>query len=116
MMDPRFLTEISKQWTKTCTIQRVTTTQTESGEEIPTWTNLTGHIGIACAIGPAGGREDRTAQLTTGVQMWQVLLAGYYPGILQKDRALISSVAYDIILSETGPEDGITRLTIRRVV
>ncbi len=115
MTHPRFTDEIEKRCSDTVTIQVVTETQGESGEPVETWANLAGHICLPCMVGPAGGGEARTMALTLGTEIKQILIVDYYPAIIQKHRAVVNGVSYDILLAETDQGEGFTRLTVKRV-
>ena len=82
-----------------CTIQAASEAADSYGELVETWANLAGHVDLPCRIGPSTiGRsnEVRGQSQLYQVQSFTVALAGYYPAIIEKMRAVVGGQAYDI--------------------
>lgn len=82
-----------------CTIQQASETPDSYGELVETWANLAGHVDLPCRIAPATmGRsnEVRSQAQLYQVQSFTIALAGYYPAIIEKMRAVVAGQAYDI--------------------
>lgn len=107
-----FVTAVAHMFDKTATIQTYTEAQSESGEVTRTWSSL--HTLVPCIVGPAGGSEYRSAQLTLGITYHQILLGGYYSTITPLMRAVVSGVTYEISVVEHDAEAALTRLTCKR--
>jgi hypothetical protein len=98
------------------TIQQATSTISDYGDDVLTWANLAGHVGLDCAIAPAPGPgEVKAADGTYVVASHLINLAGYYPLITEKMRALIGASYYDILLAESDSQSHTTRLAAQIV-
>lgn len=100
-----------------CTIQTRTDTADSYGQLIPSWGNLADHVSLRCRIAPYQqfSREQRTQAQLYAVHVWEVNIAGYYPSITEKMRAVIDGVAYDIEIVQPDGNDKTTHLQVRRV-
>ncbi len=109
MMAPTF-------YVSTCTIQQATETPDPLGQPIPAWANVPGLVNLPCAIAPFGGsteasqrnRSDSIIDAATHA----IAIAGYYPTIVNKQRAVVAGVAYDIVGAETDSHSAMTRLRV----
>ena len=82
----------------TCTIQEAPGVQDAAGEEILTYVDKAGHIGLPCTLGPAGGKEIKAPNMTYVVASHTISLAGDYPLVKEKMQAVIGGVKFDILL------------------
>lgn len=100
-----------------CTIQKRTDTADSYGQPIPAWANLSGHVDLRCRIAPFQqfSREQRTQAQLYAVHVWEIAVAGYYPTITEKMRAVVDGVAYDIELVQPDGNDMTTHLQGRKV-
>jgi head-tail adaptor len=105
--------DLSDFFTSTCTIQEAAIAYDAAGGEQYTWNDKAGHIGLSCAIGPTGGKEIKRPDMTYVVATHRVLLAGYYPDIGEKMRAVVDGTALDILLVESDSQQKLTRLSCR---
>ena len=83
-----------------CTIQQSTETNT-LGEVSLAWANLAGHVNIPCQVGRAGGAETKRTNQTYDTATHTIGLAGHYPTITPKMRAVVSAVNYDVLAIRT---------------
>lgn len=102
---------------RTGTIQQANKSQSTTGQEKKTWSNVPGMINIPCRISPAGGGERR---FQTQVYMDAsdiVVLSGKYDGITEEMRFVDDKGnIYDITRKPEVDSEGITtRLTLRTV-
>ena len=112
LIHPGFTAALATMFDRTATIQSYTESQAESGMVTRAWSSL--YTLVPCMVGPAGGTEARTTQLTLGITYHQVLLGGYYPAITPSMRAVVSSTTYEITVVEHDTELSMTRLTCKR--
>ena len=94
----------------TCTIQEAPGVQDAAGEEILTYVNKAGHIGLPCTLGPAGGKEIKAPDMTYVVASHTISLAGNYPLIQEKMRAVIGSFTFDILAVSHDSQNDTTHL------
>jgi SPP1 family predicted phage head-tail adaptor len=81
-------------------LQRVTETQSESGEITETWTTL---ATVRAAVEPLEGREQYLAQAVHATATTRVRLR-YYAGLTAKDRVLFGTRPLNI-LGITDPDE-----------
>ncbi|MFA4972447.1 MAG: hypothetical protein WC683_07520 [bacterium] len=84
----------------TCTIQTATLAEDDHGQSIPVWSDLAGHIGIACSVAPSGGRKVQTGKETYVVSSHRISLAGRYLTITAAMQAVVDGITYEILLPE----------------
>lgn len=109
MMAPTF-------YVSSCTIQQATETPDALGQPIATWANVAALTNLPCAVAPFGGsteasqrnRPDSTIDAATHA----IAIAGYYPAIASKMRAIVAGVAYDIVGAEIDSHAAMTRLRV----
>lgn len=101
----------------TCTIQQASEAADSYGELIPTWANLADHVDLPCRLAPQQqfSREQRTQAQLYAIHVWIITLAGYYPTITEKMRAVVNSVNYDIELVQFDGNQQTTHLQVRVV-
>jgi head-tail adaptor len=110
MISPRMFTALSAFYSSACTIQQVTETRDAAGQPVKTWANFASHVSLDCRLSPIGGSERKTNNQVYSVATHVIELAGNYPTITTKMRAVISAVNYDILLVEHDGEAASTRL------
>ena len=101
----------------TCTIQAQAEAVDSYGELIPSWVTLADHVDLPCRLAPQQqfSREQRTQAQLYAVHVWIITLAGYYPTITEKMRAVVNSVNYDIELVQFDGNQQTTHLQVRVV-
>lgn len=100
-----------------CAIQNATETAGSFGQLQLTWSDLAGHGAIPCRVAPevnARG-EVRDQTQTIAVHRWRIVLNAYYPSIIEKMRAVVNSVVYDIDRVEHDGNEKMTRMVCRIV-
>lgn len=104
-------------YVSTCTIQEATEVRDAYGEPIATWADVVGLINLPCAIAPPSPgspqaaevkRTDGTIEIITHV----IAIAGHYPAIINKMRAVVAGLNYDIIAAEIDSHATMTRLKV----
>lgn len=117
LVHPRLLSSLGQRfYPASCTIQQATEAQDAVGQPIATWATVAGLANLPCAVAPFGGsteasqrnRPDSTVDAATHA----ISVAGYYPAIINKMRAVVAGVAYDIVGVETDSHATMTRLRV----
>ena len=107
---PNRLAALRHAFPSTCAIQRATESRGATGEVILSWGDAPGMTAIPCRVAPTGGREVKRENQTYVVATHYILLRGYYGGISERDRAVVGSQVYNILLVEHDGEQSVTRL------
>lgn len=94
----------------TVTIQAVTEPQDSYGAAVPSWANRVGYVELECRLAPSGGTEVKLANQTYAVSTHIIAITGHYPGIDEKDRAIVGAETFDILLVESDGQSESTRL------
>lgn len=115
IISPRLFTSLSRFYPSVCDIQEVTETRDAVGQPRKTWGNLADHTGISCRVSPLGGGERRAPQQVYSVATHVINLAGCYPAITTKMRAVVAGQAYDILLAQSDGGGNATRLVCQVV-
>lgn len=115
IIHPRLFTgdfaDLSDFYAHTCTIQEAAVAYDIMGEEVFTWGNLAGHVGLSCTIAPAGGREVKAPDMTYVVASHTVSIAGHYPTIQEKMRAVVDgTTTLDILLVSWDSQEDTTHM------
>ena len=103
------------------TIALNTPTRTASGHSVPAWTAVAGLTNIPAAVSPfhfARAGEQRRSELTIIEGTHRIGLAGAYPSITAKHRAVITGQhagIYDVTRVQTDGQSGMTVLECRTV-
>ncbi len=100
LIHPDLLTSLHDFFPALCTIQQGMPSEDAAGEEQLAWADLAGHVNLRCHVAPAKGAEVRTPDMTYVVASHTIALAGNYPTIQEKMRALVGGKTYDILLVE----------------
>lgn len=102
-----------------CTIQRATESRDSFGQVLYAWSNLAGHVGLACSVALSRGErsdERETTEQTYSVERRRIALNGVYGSIVVKDRAVVGAVTYDIERVTTDSQGKTTYLDVQVVV
>lgn len=84
--------------------------QDAAGQPVASWSALIGHEAIACRVMPAGGNERRSTNQVIAQSSHVILLAGAYPTVTARMRAVVRATVYDILLADTDGNQAMTRL------
>ena len=115
IIHPGLLAALGDFYPSTCTIQESTESQNTAGEITLVWANFAGHVALACRIAPTRGREVKDVELTWTVGAYTIGLAGYYPTITPKMRAVVGGETYDILTVESDGQSEATWLGVQVV-
>lgn len=115
LVHPRLFQALAAFYPSLCTIQQATETRDAAGQPIPAWANLAGHVDIDCRLGPAGGGERKAVNQVYTIATHTIHLAGYYPSITTKMRAVVDGAAYDILLTASDGNEHHTKLVCQVV-
>jgi len=110
LIAPGMLARLGSFYPVTVTIQAVTEPQDSYGDPDPTYANKVGYIGLPCRLAPSGGQEVKRPDQTYVVGTHTIAIAGYYAGIDEKDRAVVGTETFDILLVESDGQSESTRL------
>lgn len=116
IIDERFMATMADYFPSLCTIQQDEGLTDAHGVVVENWQNLVDHVDIPCAHGPDKGTEVKQPDQTYVVSNYIISLRGYYPMITEKMRAVVSGVAYDILLAQSSSHGKTTRLLARKVI
>lgn len=97
------------------TIQGKSVVSDGYGEDIETWTDVSGWQEIKAAKAPLTASERQATKYTATDRVWHVLLAGPYPAITTSHRAVIGTDVFDIDAAETDQSGSVTRLRVRQI-
>ena len=96
--DPRLMSNLTRFFTDTVTIQRSTVTTDAEGGVTNTWANLASHVTLACSITARGQNERRTVAEVYAEAQTVIILASTTSSVLPRDRAVGSDgQKYDIL-------------------
>jgi len=115
IVSPRMLTRLHEFYPSTVTIQEATEPRDTYGGYSQVWANKVGYVDLDCRLSPAGGKEVKKPDQTYVVATHIISIAGYYPGIHEKDRAIIAAQPFDILLVENDGQGDTTRLLVEIV-
>lgn len=87
----------------------------EYGQPVEEWLPVSGLQAIAASRAPLSAQERQALNYTATDQAWTVLLAGAYPSITTRHRAVIDGDTFDIDAVETDQTGNLTRLRVRSV-
>ena len=114
LIHPSMLTRLRPHFfTDTGTVQETTESQNAIGGVTDSWSNLSGHVDIACSIAPLSAWERKDQEYSFSENISQVLLSGPYTGITTKHRFVANSINYDIISVEHDSHGTNTKLRVR---
>jgi len=97
---------------KTCTFKSETITQSDTGAEIPTWTNVTGLVSIPCMV----VSKAKTIQDLSGAPISQLItkikLNGFYSNVSEKHQITVGSNTYKITAIDNGSMELFTEIYV----
>jgi head-tail adaptor len=117
-VDGRMFDSLNRLFGLTCTIQASTESRDSSGQITDTWSNLAGHVNIPCVRGQAvirSAAEQRGPQAAVVSTRKVIALAGYYPSITTKHRAVVASTNWNILDVRHDPSSAYTQLDVEVV-
>lgn len=117
IIHPRLFDSLPYVYPSLCTIRKATEAADSYGQLQPTWSNFTGHIDLDCRVSPwRDGREVRQTEQTYVADRFVISLAGHYPTITEKMRALVdSATTYEVEIVQHDGNSKMTRLICRIV-
>lgn len=115
LIHPSMFARLHEFYPATVTIQEVTEGQDTTGAITEAWANKVGYVDLDCRLAPAGGKELKRPDETYVVATHVIAISDYYPGIDEKDRAIIGPQTFDILLVESDGQSESTRLQVRIV-
>jgi len=121
LVHPNMLRRLQRDFfPQTCCIQQASESLDEFGQALADddeskWTPVTGLEVIPCRVAPATGGRRRTPEMTVTNATHLIALAGHYPTITTKMRAVVDDQAYTILLPFHDAEGAMTRLTVQLV-
>lgn len=87
-----------------------------AGAPVTNWATLAGHANLPASLAPtSGAAERRLAQMTVTTETYTVALAGGFPAITERMRAVVDGTAYDILAVDIDSHGATTRLIVERV-
>lgn len=106
-----------------CTIQAPTNALDVAGQPnlASGFANVSGMVGIRCLAPPSSfsdmmhADEPKLPAQVSAVNRLHILLEGYYPAILERYRAVVDGVAYDILGVDSDSQGQMTRLEVQVV-
>lgn len=115
LIHPKLFDRLYSFYPSTVTIQEATEPQDTYGGYSQVWANKVGYVDLDCRLAPSGGQEVKRPDQTYVVSSHIIAIAGYYPGIDEKNRAIIGAQAFDILLVENDGQGDSTRLSVQIV-
>lgn len=115
IISPRLFSQLTAFYPETCTIQTAINSMDEANQPIQNWIDLAGHVAIPCAVSRPRGGERHTTHQIYSVATHTIALAGHYPAITEKMRAVVGGKVYDILLPENDGQETATELVCQVV-
>jgi hypothetical protein len=115
LIHPRIFERLYNFYPSEVTIQEATEPQDTYGAFSQIWANKVGYVDLDCRLAPSGGQEVKKPDQTYVVSTHTIAIAGYYPGIDEKNRAVIGANIFDILLVENDGQGDSTRLIVEIV-
>lgn len=116
LVHPRMMTMLMPLYPSVCTIQEAIEAQDAAGQPAPSWADMPGYVAISCRVGPVSGGERKSPREVYTVATHTVALAGYYPGITTKKRAVVDgTLTLDILLVQADSTLHVTQLVCQVV-
>ena len=110
LIAPEMFTRLFNFYPDTVTIQAIAEPQDTYGGAVPSWADRVGYIDLDCRLAPSGGQEVKMSDETYAVSTHTIAISDYYPGIDEKDRAVVGTETFDILLVESDGQSESTRL------
>lgn len=116
LIHPRMMRMLERDFfPQICTIEESTETQSTTGQPKQAWAAIPALTALECRVGEVSGGERRSSNQIYLDATNIILLAGDYPGITEKQRAVVDGQVYDILLARRSAEEAVTRLVARVV-
>ena len=118
LIHPDMLSSLPDHFSSTCTIQESTETRADSGQITDSWAALAGHVDIPCAVGQGRGpaAEQRSGMAIVVTTGHVIALAGHYPDITTRMRAVVDEANWNILDIRHDPTAGAyTQLMVEAV-
>lgn len=117
---PRLLRDLSDFYPSLCTIQEATETQDGFGEVDETWSGVVALTNLPCVLAPLGmgspeRQEVRRPDGTIEVATHHASIAGRFPEITPKMRAVVDGGTYAILGVDMDSQRRTTRLRLEVV-
>ena len=97
---------------KTATFKSESVSQSDSGAEIITWSNVTGLTSIPCMlVSKAKAITDLNGLPITQLVI-KIKLNGFYPAVSAKHQVVVDSVAYEITAIDNGSMELFTEVYV----
>jgi hypothetical protein len=96
-----------------CTIQQATEAVDSYGAPTTSsWANLTGHVALPCRVAPDNRARQEVRETAAPYVLYgfTIVLAGHYPTISEKMRAIVGSQTHNIQAVEHDGQGKTTRL------
>ncbi len=122
LISSKLFTQLARFYPSTVTIRTFVTDDRDDfhldsyGQPDAMWGNFASHVDINCTVAANGEPEVKRPDITIATSTFIIALAGYYPTIEPKMRAVVGSVTYDILLVEVDSHSEMTRLTVEIVI
>ncbi len=115
LLHSRMLGALAAYYPSLCTIEEPSTTNVRGEVSPDPWTPLAGHEALRCRVSPTGGQEIKRADMIYTIGSHTIALAGHYPTITAKMRAVADGTAYDVLAVEHDGQETMTRLRVQVV-
>lgn len=98
IIHPRMLSNLTNFYPSTCEIQSSTESRNALGEVTRTWSTLSGHGALPCAVSTtAKAGELRTEDQEYVEADFRIALRGHYPTVTEEHRAVVGALTYNIL-------------------
>jgi SPP1 family predicted phage head-tail adaptor len=115
LINPRLMRSLRRHFNSRATIQNGTTTYNSHNEPVTVWNDDPLLKQLSCYIEPASGGEQRQAGNTLVTNLWNVLIAGFYPNISDQQQITIDGIVYNITDVSTESTDTVTAIVVEKV-
>jgi len=86
------------------------------GQPIPGWSDVPGLVDLPCSVAPFGGSTENAERWRADGIIERIThaisIAGHYTAILNKMRAVVAGVNYNIVGAEVDSHATMTRLKV----
>lgn len=115
LIHPRMLRSLRRVFNSRATIQNAITTQDSHNEDVTNWVDDPLLKQLSCYLEPASGGETRQAGSVLVTNLWNCVIAGFYPNISNQQQLVVDDVAYNIKNTSLESTDTITVLVLEKV-
>lgn len=113
LIHPKLTASLPQFYPSSLTVQKLVVTQNALGEKSKnpeSWSNVAGLVDLPCRCAPKSATENKGERLTFEQSSFTIAIAGHYPAILPKMRAVVDGVNYDILGVRSDDEQKTTSL------